>query len=371
MLYLLQELNLKEICMKLNALSNLALDAKVITLAQNEKELLAETILHIAEVERRRLYHEFNIPSLYEYLTKHAGFPNGSAYRLMDAARLQLEVPDLASKIESGQINMTQVRLVQEASRQAKKEKRANVVQEAQASLLDYSSDQLQNSLLDFSLDGAQGSLLDFASTASSDSLVEETNLSASGGTADVISGKIEIKNHKSGKSEILESLQGLTAAESEKLIAQSFQLKVMKPLKVTKQKDGSVLVQMSFTAEQWAEIEKAKEAVSSSLPAGGYPEVFLYLAKKENATRAKEAKPRPNTATLTVAKRKSVLQRDQCCQSHDPRTGKICGSKFNLQVDHIKPRWAGGTHELENLQILCAAHNRLKYQKEAGIRRW
>jgi hypothetical protein len=161
-----------------------------------------------------------------------------------------------------------------------------------------------------------------------------------------------------------------LSAAESEKLVAQSFELKVKKPLKITRQKDGSVVVQMTFTAEQWAEIEKAKAATSNLLPNGSYSEVLALLAHKENAKRDKKAKPRTTTSTLTPAKKKFVLQRDRCCQHRDHRNGKICGSRFHLQVDHIKPQWAGGRHEVENLQVLCAAHNRMKYEKESGIRR-
>ena len=51
---------------------------------------------------------------------------------------------------------------------------------------------------------------------------------------------------------------------------------------------------------------------------------------------------------------RKSVFSRDanKCCK---------CGSKKNLEVDHIKPISLGGTNDLENLQILCRKCNRTK----------
>jgi hypothetical protein len=349
--------------MNLKALTNQALDLKVISLAKKEKELLAETIIHVAEVERRKLYREFNITSLYNYLTDHAGFSNGSAYRLMDAARLQLEVPDLAKKIEAGKINMTQVRLVQEASRQREKEDRTKAVEPLRGLKAADDNQWVQSE---------QGNLLDFIHP----STLSDSNMNLIGGS-DAGSGNskdslqsAELKSERPEKVDVLEAIQGLTASESEKIVSQSFELKVKKPLKVTRQKDGSVLVQMSFTAEQWAEIERVKEATSSSLPTGSYPEVITHLAFKENLKRAKEAKPRPSTTALTPAKKKSVLRRDQCCQFRDPRSGNICGSRFNLQVDHIKPRWAGGLHELSNLQVLCAAHNRMKYEKEAGIRR-
>ena len=71
----------------------------------------------------------------------------------------------------------------------------------------------------------------------------------------------------------------------------------------------------------------------------------------------------------------RAVYQRDLCCQwkmqDESQDKAQICGSKFQLQLDHIQPRWAGGTDEVHNLQLLCAAHNRQKYQREAGIKRY
>lgn len=37
------------------------------------------------------------------------------------------------------------------------------------------------------------------------------------------------------------------------------------------------------------------------------------------------------------------------------------CGSRDNLTIDHILPRTAGGSDELDNLQILCASCNATK----------
>jgi hypothetical protein len=39
---------------------------------------------------------------------------------------------------------------------------------------------------------------------------------------------------------------------------------------------------------------------------------------------------------------KKSFLSPNLGCQFKDSRTGKICGSKHFLQVDHVEPRFAG-----------------------------
>lgn len=37
---------------------------------------------------------------------------------------------------------------------------------------------------------------------------------------------------------------------------------------------------------------------------------------------------------------------------------GKVCGSTWQCQVDHIRPIARGGTNDLENLRLVCRAHN-------------
>ncbi|MGZ3844053.1 MAG: HNH endonuclease [Bdellovibrio sp.] len=72
---------------------------------------------------------------------------------------------------------------------------------------------------------------------------------------------------------------------------------------------------------------------------------------------------------TLTPKTRKAVFSRDLCCQFKDQKTGRQCRSTYSLEVDHRTPRWAGGNHSIENLQVLCFNHNQFKYQRESQIR--
>jgi len=52
-------------------------------------------------------------------------------------------------------------------------------------------------------------------------------------------------------------------------------------------------------------------------------------------------------------------MLRDKRRCTFKSRTGRECHSTHNLQIDHIKPFALGGTHDPENLRVLCAAHNR------------
>ena len=51
-----------------------------------------------------------------------------------------------------------------------------------------------------------------------------------------------------------------------------------------------------------------------------------------------------------------------------DGRQCRYCGSDENLHIDHIISRKRGGTHDLENLQVLCRSCNLSKSSKEEGV---
>src|SRR5690606_33758141 len=77
-------------------------------------------------------------------------------------------------------------------------------------------------------------------------------------------------------------------------------------------------------------------------------------------------AQPRPPKTqprqSIPAAIRRQVWQRDQgVCRYQDPQTGRKCQSSYQLQTDHIQPLARNGETAPENLQLLCAFHNRLK----------
>lgn len=102
----------------LNTLSNKALDEKLNQLVSGEREILTEIIIHIREVASRRMYLDFGHGSLFDYLTQRMGYANGSAQRRIDAARLSVDVPAVIDHIESGEINLSQISIMSQATRQ-------------------------------------------------------------------------------------------------------------------------------------------------------------------------------------------------------------------------------------------------------------
>lgn len=103
--------------MNLKSLNKFELDQRIKSLVAKERELLHEILLTIKEIDQRRLYLEYGFANLFLYLVEGVGYSAGSAQRRIDAARLLSEVPTLGEKIQSGEVKLHQVSLIQKAAR--------------------------------------------------------------------------------------------------------------------------------------------------------------------------------------------------------------------------------------------------------------
>ena len=86
--------------------------------------------------------------------------------------------------------------------------------------------------------------------------------------------------------------------------------------------------------------------------------------ASAGSAGRTAAAKPgKPSGRSIPTAVKREVWRRDLgCCTYVDPHTGRRCGSRFFLEIDHIVPVARGGAAEPANLRLRCAGHHRYRH---------
>ena len=84
------------------------------------------------------------------------------------------------------------------------------------------------------------------------------------------------------------------------------------------------------------------------------------------SAGRTAAAKPiRSSGRSIPAEVKREVWQRDLgCCTYVDRITGRRCGSRFFLELDHIVPVARGGSAEPANLRLHCAAHHRYRHRR-------
>ncbi|WP_373999199.1 HNH endonuclease [Bdellovibrio bacteriovorus] len=281
-------------------------------LVRTERKITHLVLLHIAEIEERKIYADLGFDGMYSYLTRGLGYSEGSAYRRLQSARLLKQVPAVAEKIENGSLNLTQLTEVQKCT----KGQSAIIAQE--------------------------------------------------------VLSKIENKN----------------TFETHKVLAVELGLPIQIHEKLKPQADDSVRMEITLTKEQFQELEQAKSLLSHICPDGSWSEIISILAKKFNTkklagrnTLTKENKPTvlkiPTQSVNATAvlqslsrtsssrkyisvhtKRRLLQKSGGCCEFINPITKQKCGSKFQLQLDHIQPLALGGSNEINNLRILCRTHN-------------
>jgi hypothetical protein len=375
-------------------------------LVRSERKLTHIILSHIYEVESRRLYFDAGFSSTVEYLKKGLGYSDDGAYTRFRSAQLLGQMPALEEKLESGAVNLSQLTEVQKAVR----------------------------------LQTRSGQKIS----------AEQTE-------------------------QIIEKLENKNIFETRLVLAQELNLPIHTYQKIKPQADESVRVEITFTAEEFALIQKAKDLLSHQVPSGELSHLFIALAKKQiqkvegktssvpalenlhpkknnedglavyvendekiertegeideeiaktektetqkierieenkNETKSKsknegmssrnhdetekfitqqftvdrkyetDAKMKIKSKKIIAGNsRKKIsikLQREifkkarYRCEFVDRRNHSQCNSSYQLQIDHIKPVWAGGADDVENLRCLCATHNRHIYRRQSGLR--
>lgn len=95
--------------MKLNHINDKTLLNETKLLVDQEREILSRVLWHLKEIDQRKLYSAEGCASLFDYCVKRLKYSEGQASRRVSACRLLKELPELSSKIESGELNLTQL----------------------------------------------------------------------------------------------------------------------------------------------------------------------------------------------------------------------------------------------------------------------
>jgi hypothetical protein len=315
--------------MELKNISNTELIQGLEKLARTERKITHLILLHIIEIEDRKLYAELGYDGMYSYLTRGLGYSEGSAYRRLQSARLLKQMPSIAKKIEDGSLNLTQLAQVRKCM----------------TSIKDPTSIPAKE-----------------AGGIENPKISERTSESPLGRALEVLN-QIENKN----------------SYETQKILASKMNLPVQVHEKIKPQSDTSVRIEITFSEEQFQELKKAKDLLSHVCPGGSWAEVITTLAERFNqkklndrsnaSGKSHDRSPRSRPKKTPPLRRKSISvhikrqlfdKAQHCCQYINPKTGQRCQSQFQLEIDHIYPFALGGQNDIGNLRILCKTHNAL-----------
>lgn len=289
---------------------------------REERRITAQVLLYFREAEKRMIYAEMGYANLKDFAVKELKYSEAAAYRRINAMRIMRDVPELKDKIEEGTLSLSTV---------------------AQAS-----------------------------------TFIRQTE--------EQYKEKVTAKE----KREILQALEGQSSREAERTLAEiNPEIKPAMPEKQKAKANGATEVIMTLDSDLMKQLKEIQVLLNQKMQ---IKDLLRYLAneqleilRKKSQRVAKptseaqitdtplanknlEADGKKARQSVRVTVRRAVMNeaRYQCCYV-DPLTQRRCQEKHDLQVEHKLPKAWGGGDELENLEALCATHNRLKAVQKFG----
>lgn len=175
---------------------------------------------------------------------------------------------------------------------------------------------------------------------------------------------------------EIVDQLSGCSLRDAARVLAETIGGPVPSKEKKTAYAGGAMRLEFTASASLMETIERLHELLAHKNFDGRLDLLLEYVCEIALVELEKKTFAEPSAAAaVSVAKTENITRhiplptqravwlRDRgCCQYRDEASGRTCGSRRWVQIDHIVLFSEGGTHEIGNLRLLCGAHNRYVY---------
>src|SRR4051812_29350582 len=94
------------------SMSNEELIAAARELSRRSRAVEAELLLHLGEIDERKLYLDRAFSSMFAFCTRELGFSEGAAYNRILVARAGRKLPAIIDAVRAGQVHLAGLRLL-------------------------------------------------------------------------------------------------------------------------------------------------------------------------------------------------------------------------------------------------------------------
>jgi hypothetical protein len=331
--------SMTRILSRFSDLSDAALLAEVRTLSIRERQVTAQLIASLAELDARRLYLGESCSSLFTYCTQVLHLSEHAAYGRIEAARAAKRFPVILDRLADGSITLTAVCLLS-----------PHLTIENHAALLDAARHKSKREV-----EHMVARIRPLPPIESSVRKLPAPLAIASAPAHDVLSaGAPEVK-HTHGASSSLPPKPA-----------------VMAPVAPEQYK-----VQMTVSRETYEKLRRAQELIRHTIPNADPATIFdraltLLVTELEKTKFAATIRPRAARETaagsrhIPVTVKREVWARDggQCAFIG---THGRCSERGFLEFHHVVPYADGGEPSAGNLQLRCRAHNAYEAEQHFG----
>jgi hypothetical protein len=346
-----------------------------------ERRVVTVILEYLREVDRRRLYADAGYPSLWDFCIRELGYSEGAASRRINSMRLLRDLPELKKDIEEGKHSLSSLAQAHKFFRTEEKhhnlkmsdEKKKEVLQKLEnKTSLECEKELIQLSSVPMQISRPQKERLldekhvELKLVIDQKLLLKLKRVQALRSHANPSMNYSDLLNFMA--DEILKRLDPLEKAKLKEAQTKTsvqgkasgdVQAKAAGDMQAKNSGESQVAVEKSVPTDKrvLAPMEDRRKGQNAIIGQGAPGERKVLKVNHQFV--------RP---PIPEAIRRSVWTRDQGkCGHQDPKTGRECGSRHFLEIDHIRPVSLGGGNEISNLRLRCRGHNQ-RYAVQMGI---
>ena len=352
----------------LHHLSNQELTTRLAALVCCEADATLEMLLHLSELEERRLHLSLGYPSLFVYCTKELRLSEGAANRRIKAARCLRAFPEVHPLLKERRVSLSTICIFSPVLTQANK-----------LEVLKRVADQNQ----------------------------AEVERVAAGYQPPAVCVHDRVRAFMTVKPKATRDLAALPLfaesreanSESERAASQAASQPAPQcqaagsgdALPEPGRESPRELLKFSFAAgpELGRQVERMRVMLSNKFPKGAtlgelFSEALGYYIERHAPKapvgrvavgagafpKAKAAETRRvalHSRYVPAAVKAAVYKRDQGSCAYVGADGVRCGSVWGLEYDHVVPYAKGGESTVANIRLLCSAHNGFEAERAYG----
>jgi hypothetical protein len=339
--------------------SNQALLDDLKALVAQDRKTTAILLSRIAEVDERRLFLPAGYNSMHAYCMGELHYSDGATYKRINAARAARAYPILFDALADGRLNLSGIVTLA-------KRLRPENVRELVAAATHKTREEIE---LMLAQRFPQPNLPERVEPIAPSPMAPQSFAAPMG---ELSPGKvipnIPYETNHGDRTETLPERARRFLAERE-----------APRQKMTPLAPEAFGLQLTIDRETHELLQRARALMSHQNPSGAIAPVIkrgleLLVAELEKRKYAATDRPRPqaqgtpsNPRHIPASVKRAVRERygDRCAFVSDG--GQRCSSRTRLEFDHIEPVSRGGESTVENLRLLCRAHNLYAAEREFG----
>ncbi len=364
-----------------------ALSAKLQSLVGEERSILADFLLHLAELDRRRAYAELGYGSLWDYCLRALHLREGAAGRRIGAMRVLRRFPQLEAAIRDGRLCLSTLSLLGQVLTEAN----VSDLLERAAFKSKADVDALVASLRPRPepAEGVRRTCAHHQDRRPEPPALVQARLPACGGITAL--PELAFRPPDPGPDRSWCAPQVAAAPEPARLLDPAMsQALVGRPPGPTSPDPERWSVRVTLSKDGKALLDTLRQLLAHKLPGGELGTVIeeaLRCAVEKHGKRrglvvprckppAKEPAPArrgpvpaasPRHLAIAASVRREVWARDAGRCTFVAPDGTRCESRWKLELDHVRPLAMGGPSDAANLRLRCRTHNLLHAENVYG----